>query len=70
MCYDENVLTAEMIAKLDECVKYVARHEYGTVQLVVQRGRARRVRMEIELSWEDIPEQLHELNIAAAAKQQ
>lgn len=56
------MLTAEMLAKLDACVRYVAQHDYGSVQVVIERGRPRRVRMEVEFSWDDIPEQLLQLN--------
>lgn len=61
------MLTAEMMAKLDECVRYVAQHEYGSVRVVIERGRARRVRLEYDLSWEEIP-QILQLNNGTAPK--
>lgn len=57
-----------MLEKLDACIRYVAQHDYGRVQVIIERGRARRVRMEVELSWDDIPEQLHQLNNGTAPK--
>lgn len=62
------MLTAEMLAKLDACVRYVAQHEYGSVSVMIERGRARRVRLEVELSWDQIPEQLLQLNNGTAPK--
>jgi hypothetical protein len=62
--YNENVLSAEMLTRIDWAVQEVARHGHGAVVIVVEKGRARRLRLEVDLSWDKVsPEQVLELKM-------
>jgi hypothetical protein len=62
--YNENVLSAEMLTRIDWAVQEVARHGHGAVVIVVEKGRARRLRLEVDLSWDKLsPEQVLELKM-------
>lgn len=67
--YNENVLSAEMLTRIDWAVQEVARHGHGAVVIVVEKGRARRLRVEVDLSWDKLsPEQVLQLNNGTAPK--
>jgi len=60
------VLSSEQIRSIDDAVQQVARNGHGAVVIVVERGKARRLRLEVDLSWETVAvhgsEQVLELN--------
>lgn len=56
----ENVLTGEQLRKIDEAAQQVAAQGHGAVVLVIERGKVRRLRMEVDLSWDKAPKQVLE----------
>lgn len=66
------MLTSEQILSIDDAVQQVARSGHGAVVIVVERGKARRLRLEVDLSWETASvygsEQVLELNSKAKSK--
>ena len=60
------MLSSEQIRSIDDAVQQVARNGHGAVVIVVERGKARRLRLEVDLSWETASvhgsEQVLELN--------
>lgn len=56
----ENVLTGEQLRKIDEAAQLVAAQGHGAVVLVIERGKVRRLRMEVDLSWDKAPKQVLE----------
>lgn len=68
LCYHENVLTAEQIRRIDNAVQQVATAGHGAVVIVIERGRARRLRVEADLSWDTDLEQVLQLNDGTVSK--
>jgi hypothetical protein len=56
------MLNASMLTQIDLAVQQVAQAGHGAVVIVVEKGRPRRLRMEVDLSWDKRPEQVLELN--------
>lgn len=60
------MLSSEQIRSIDDAVQQVARNGHGAVVIVVERGKARRLRLEVDLPWETVAvhgsEQVLELN--------
>lgn len=56
------MLNAAMMTQIDRAVQQVATMGHGAVVIVVEKGRPRRLRMEVDLSWDKHPEQVLEVN--------